>query len=132
MTDKENSWLGLLSESLGVSGVEEKMEIVEDTEEEEEESKKKGAKAAAERRKRIMAQTASQQKNLMTENSQLFDETPNGFRERHVIGKTRRVLIPAGPCVLASSDPCPAPLRPASPASSARRRRNWLLITAPL
>ena len=75
MTDKENSWLGLLSESLGVSGVEEKMEIVEDTEEEEKGAKKKGAKAAAERRKRIMAQTVSQQKNFMTENSQIFDET---------------------------------------------------------
>ena len=49
MTDKENPWLGLLSESLGVSGVEEKMEIVEDTEEEEKGAKKKGAKAAAER-----------------------------------------------------------------------------------
>jgi len=66
-----------------VSGVEEKMEVVEDTEEEDDEAKKKRAKAAAERRKRIMAQMASQQKNFMTENSQLFEDTPSGLRERH-------------------------------------------------
>merc|ERR1719228_3294769 len=67
-----------------VSGVEEKMEVVDDTEEEDEEAKKKRAKAAAERRKRIMAQMASQQKNFMSENAKLFDETPSGLRERHV------------------------------------------------
>merc|ERR1719228_293604 len=30
-----------------------------------------------------MAQMASQQKNFMTENSQLFEDTPSGLRERH-------------------------------------------------
>lgn len=67
-----------------VSGVEEKMEVVDDTEEEDEEAKKKRAKAAAERRKRIMAQMANQQKNFMSENAKLFDETPSGLRERHI------------------------------------------------
>jgi len=67
-----------------VSGAEEKMEVVEDTEEEDEEAKKKRATAAADRRKRIMAQMASQQKNFMTENSQLFEDTPSGLRERQV------------------------------------------------
>ena len=66
-----------------VSGVEEKVEVVEDAEEEGEEAKKKRAKAAAERRKRIMAQMASKQKNFMTENSQLFEDIPSGLRERH-------------------------------------------------
>jgi len=65
-----------------ISGVEEKMEVVDDTEEEDEEAKKKRAKAAAERRKRIMTQMANQQKTFMTENSRLFDETPSGLRDR--------------------------------------------------
>ena len=66
-----------------VSGVEEKREVIEDTEEEDDEAKKQRDKAALERRKRIMAQMASQQKNFMTENSQLFKDTPSGLRERH-------------------------------------------------
>ena len=66
-----------------VSGLEEKREVIEDTEEEDDEAKKQRAKAAAERRKIIMAQMASQQKNFMTENSQLFEDTPSRLRERH-------------------------------------------------
>ena len=65
-----------------ISGVEEKREVIEDTEEEEDEAKKKRAKAAAERRKRIMDQMASHQKNFMTENFQLFEDTPSGLRVR--------------------------------------------------
>ena len=65
-------------------GLEEKMEVVEDKEEEDEEARKKKAKAAAERRKKIMAQMASQQKNFMKENSNLFEETPSGLRDRLV------------------------------------------------
>ena len=67
-----------------VSGLEvEKMEVSDETEEDDE-AKKKRAKAAAERRKKIMAQMASQQKNFMSENATLFDETPSGLRERLV------------------------------------------------
>ena len=65
-------------------GLEEKMEVVEDKEEEDEEARKKKAKIAAERRKKIMAQMASQQKNFMKENSNLFEETPSGVRDRLV------------------------------------------------
>ena len=65
-------------------GLEEKVEVVEDTEEDDEEARKKRAKAAAERRKKIMAQMASQQKNFMVENSKLFDETTSGLRDRLV------------------------------------------------
>ena len=62
----------------------EEVVMVEETEEEDEEMRKKRAKAAAERRRKIMAQMASQQKNFMAENCQLFDDTPSGLRERLV------------------------------------------------
>ena len=65
-----------------LSGLAGDMELTEETEEEDEEMRKKRAKAAAERRKKIMAQMASQQKNFMVENSDLFEETPSGLRER--------------------------------------------------
>ena len=65
-------------------GLEEKMEVSEETEEDDEEARKKRAKAAAERRKKIMAQMAKQQSNFMVENSQLFDDTPSGLRDRLV------------------------------------------------
>ena len=63
-------------------GLQDEMELAEETEEEDEEMRKKRAKAAAERRKKIMAQMKSQQKNFMAENCQLFDDTPSGLRER--------------------------------------------------
>ena len=66
-----------------VRGVKEKMEVVEDTEVEEDEVKKKRSKEAAERRKRIMAQMASQQRNFMTKNSQLFEDIPGELRETY-------------------------------------------------
>ena len=65
-------------------GLEEKMEVSEETEEDDEEARKKRAKAAAERRKKIMAQMAKQQSNFMVENSQLFDDTPSELRDRLV------------------------------------------------